>query len=715
MNTKRIIQVVCIGTLMVCSAFAEDPQIKMEMPLNGCQDVKIHFYVDAHRRDNDANMRKGNSEAYMRAIRALKVVLSDRNNPIDAGLRQRGNGKGTEVNTGTVYLMKPKLIVPISLADPKGIGTFGPEEGVWDRETAIAQVVDNEKRNQNVIACIISNDPNLNAKHGAFKIDEERGLTIVFLHAPRESVNTGFLERFYWSVEDWTNFLRNTMGPDANDIASIIVDNYYDLGDSERKDLLSVTCEFQPRRVEIGHIRSLSRKRMWKYSITCKGKDISLEDDTAWPMPEIGNNDVCVEVKSPTGIMYRRTWTDDVGYIALEKLEGSPLKEWNELAQRARKSKAQMAVPLQEKLAELVTVLADTKTPFRRSELTGVNENVKVLTDEVRYLDAVDAHAGLLKEREVALADLEKRVSDLSDAFTAEIAALRKSYVAAFSLDEAMPREKCVAQLAACRACQSDFEGKCAGLKDKINKHFEALGISRVQGLIAAKLEEKRKECMQKVSETNRWVNEEGLKELENKGAWPQSVAGLQAYLQRVNDWQGKFEQVKVDTPKEVEEPVVVAINSPSDGVKKPSDAKKPKEEKDGNGLLYFTLAALAVACCFVIRKLWRPKLAAAVAFESEGSTDVVEKQPLYNGVLFRLSKCSEKIDLRITCRLTGNGQVEFTAESPAKPYWLVKFGGDGRLRISENKVEIEECEYNVYDDEFSLSPLGKMTLEQYK
>ena len=114
-----------VFSAVAIAADFEAPQVVKTMPIDGRKDVKIHFYIDGHRRNKDANMRKDTSRAYIRAINALRLVLTDRNNPIEEGLRQRGIGKNVEVNSGNAYLLMPNRIALFSLSKPASESDFG--------------------------------------------------------------------------------------------------------------------------------------------------------------------------------------------------------------------------------------------------------------------------------------------------------------------------------------------------------------------------------------------------------------------------------------------------------------------------------------------------------------------------------------------------------------------------------------------------------------
>lgn len=288
----------------------EAPKIEKRMPADGKRDVKIHFYVDAHRRNRDSNMRKETSGAYLRAINALRNILTDRDNPIDAGLRMRGFGRNAEVNTGTAYLLKPDGVAPVSLSRPakeSDFGRFAEEEGARDKGVLVQTILDNEKTSQNVVVCVISNDPDLSARHGCFHMEEKSGIMFFMLHAPRESVNAGFFQR-YWKVEEWERFLRDAMGENANDIANAIVDSYYSLGAEGEKALAALVCEPKDDTIRVEMIRSLRRKPMWKIELAHNGKEIPLDRDVQELVPTSGQNKITAKIVSPAGLEYTREW-----------------------------------------------------------------------------------------------------------------------------------------------------------------------------------------------------------------------------------------------------------------------------------------------------------------------------------------------------------------------------------------------------------------------
>lgn len=286
------------------------PGVERTVSLDGGRrDVSVHFYVDGHKRNKEANMDYGTSHAFVRAVNALRSLLSDRENPISAGLRRRGLGSGVEVNTGAAYLLKPDGVMPFSLSKKAGhsdFGAFGKETGEWGRDVLVRQILENEKSSRNVVVCVISNDPDLATRHGAFHFDEERGIMFFMLHAPVESVNAGVFKP-YWSPEKWGDFLRDALGVNANDVANAIVDSYYALSEDEEKGLAALVCTAEERRISVKRIRQLPQRKTWTTTVMHNGKAISLEEDSAELEPA-AENELVASVVSPAGVAYVRKW-----------------------------------------------------------------------------------------------------------------------------------------------------------------------------------------------------------------------------------------------------------------------------------------------------------------------------------------------------------------------------------------------------------------------
>ena len=370
----------------VLAAELTTPQVIKTMPPDGRKDVKIHFYIDGHRRNKDANMRKDTSRAYIRAINALRGVLTDRNNPIDEGLRQRGIGKNVEVNTGVAYLLMPDRIAPFSLskqASESDFGKFGPEESAWDRDVLVKKILENEKSSENIVVCVISNDPSLSTKHGAFHLDVKKGIMFFMLHAPRESVNAGFFQP-YWSVEEWASFLRKSMGETANDIANAIIDGYYALSPAEEDGLKALVCSPTDEAITVKKVRSLPRKTMWRSMITHNGEIVSDDEDALTLAPKSGRNRIVARVISPTGVSYARVWDQPPFFYRALDDDGQLYGKIKDTVAQAKSEGVTNA-----EIRELEILVQNPKKPMMEARLESLAKKADVAQSEVARVGAV--------------------------------------------------------------------------------------------------------------------------------------------------------------------------------------------------------------------------------------------------------------------------------------------------------------------------------------
>lgn len=219
---KKLLMILVVLSM---SVLGEEPKICMTVPVDGKKDVRIQFYVDAHRRNKEANMWYDNSQAYRRAFNAIGGMLSNIKNPISAGLKKRGIGNNVEVNTGTGYLLLPGQVPVVGqpLAKPlESIRDLPKESGTWSRDVLIRNVLTSiDASVRNVVAIIITNDPDLRTKQGCFYLEPERGIAFFMLHAPLESVKHGWLGTA-WNEERWGKFISESVDANANDIANAL-------------------------------------------------------------------------------------------------------------------------------------------------------------------------------------------------------------------------------------------------------------------------------------------------------------------------------------------------------------------------------------------------------------------------------------------------------------------------------------------------------------
>lgn len=391
-----------------CAAASKDvavPSIERNMSLDGRRDVSVHFYVDGHKRNKDANMDYGTSHAYVRAINALRSLLADRDNPIEAGLRRRGFGNYVEVNTGTAYLLKPGIVMPFSLsrkASRSDFGAFGKEDEEWGRDILVKQVLDNEKSARNVVVCIISNDPDLTTRHGAFHLDEEHDIMFFMLHAPAESVNAGIFKP-YWSHEKWRDFLRVALDTNANDVANAIVDHYYALSETEKAGLEALVCNPEDTHIAVRRTSRLPRRETWTTTIRHNGQSISLDEDSTNLTPVLGQNELVASIVSPAGITYTRTWDSSLfDYGCLRDRERLFSDVTNALAKARKEGQKGDAVK------QLADLAAAPDKPYIKVKLDSIAELVASVTEENTRLE----HLHELEEKAKDIAGTVRTITE---------------------------------------------------------------------------------------------------------------------------------------------------------------------------------------------------------------------------------------------------------------------------------------------------------------
>lgn len=558
------------------------PAIERAVSLDGRRDVSVHFYVDGHKRNKDANMDYGTSHAFVRAVNALRSLLADRENPISAGLRRRGLGSGVEVNAGTAYLLKPNGVMPFSLskkASHSDFGAFGKETGEWGRDVLVRQVLENEKSSRNVVVCVISNDPDLATRHGAFHFDEERGITFFMLHAPAESVNAGVFKP-YWSPEKWGDFLRDALGVNANDVANAIVDSYYALSEDEEKGLAALVCTAGERRIAVKRIRQLPRRKTWTTTVMHNGKAISLEEDSAELVPAAGQNELVASVVSPAGVAYVRKWNPKEFVYGRLCDDARLFAEVKGVLDNARKEGQDG-----EDFAELSAFADASDAMFLKTRLDSVDALVKSVAaenDRLQKLHALEREASdakdtlsIMKNIEVAVkGELKKSLEDISrqlEACWKSIAESRNLPMADIeSLGRKMERLK---------ERIAGLEKEIADADAKAKAELERLQFDKSRGDTVANvigLLEKPEHADGKI--TNRAELESLLEEAKNaKDA--QSLAEVNG---KIANWKGRsVEPPPVVTPPPKTPEQVEAERRSAEIARRQEEAKRKAEAKE--------------------------------------------------------------------------------------------------------------------------------------
>lgn len=758
---KKLIGGIMVAVVCSISAIgAESVPVVKTMPPDGRKDVKIHFYIDGHRRNKDANMRKDTSRAYIRAINALRGVLTDRNNPIDDGLRQRGIGKNVEVNVGNAFLLMPDRIAPFSLskqASESDFGKFGPEESAWDRDVLVKKILENEKNSENIVVCVISNDPNLSTKHGSFYLEGEKGIMFFMLHAPRESVNAGFFQP-YWSVEEWASFLRESMGVNANDIANVIVDSYYALSRAEEDGLKAVVSTPTDESITVKKIRSMPQKKMWKSAITHNGVVISNEEDALTLAPKSGQNKVVAQILSPTGVSYARTWEQDsFSYRALN--------DDGQLYSKAREmlAKAKVEGVTTPEIRAIERLVLDPKKPILKAKLEGLNKTVDAAQAEVVRVRKVREVKNVIKEVASGVKEIGTLADD--DALAPQV---KKIVERLSEINKGLKED---IQLKVVENLKKEADELKAELA-KIEKAIAERDMEKGRSLLLAKIEAKRTQAQSaenKEKKCNNLANLDGFADEANKAS---TVAAIKRIGDEVDQWAPQFatlpvaicqtnsvaNQKKVDKPLdekivniepfrvELKAKVQAMLDDPDnaeDEIENREDLNKfmgqlnqakskpeleeiksdiedwerlPVEvETDGGfgvlGLVFILIVIGAIA--FVVKKLLSGKTVATISFQKTGSTDAAVKAEVKLNKPLRFDESLDcEVDIRATPRRNEAGGLEFELISPNKTVWLLKLGNDKKKQINEIPVLVEEGVYQIFDNEIAMQPMGKAEFE---
>lgn len=735
--TMPLVAVLCMTAL---AADVAVPDVVKAMPPDGRKDVKIHFYIDGHRRNKDANMRKETSDAYIRAINALRIILADRNNPIDAGLRQRGIGKNVEVNTGNAYLLKPDGIVPFSLskkAKESDFGEFAAEEGAWDCDVLVKQILENEKGSENLVICVVSNDPSLNRRDGCFYLDDDKGIMFFMLHAPRESVNGGIFHP-YWSVKEWESFLREAMGVNANDIANAIVDNYYALTTEEEAGLKAVVSTSEDESISLKKVRSLPLKKMWKSTITHNGVEISKEDDAQTLVPKSGQNKVVAQLISPAGVTYSRTWEQDSYFYVTLNQNADLLNRAKAVVEKAK------AVGIDtSKFAEIDRLVKNPQQPMKKAKLEDLGQDVNGIHLEVERIVK-------LRELKDAVAEIEKGVEKINTlTLDDELANLvdnkikkRLSAINGF-VKEDLPAEEI-----------DRLKNEVKDIKKALVAIEKAI-VEKGRKLLVDKINEKREEVKTAETSEKKCTNLSELDGFADRAEKAATKDDIQTISDEVNKWTAKFEITK-KPPVDVKDPPVtnsvpetvtsnkgegitsttnkigkidtsVTPSSDNDGGEVAAKAETPAEEKaetpaeeeesnGGGGLDFFTiLFALVVlgGIGFGVKHFMKAKSVATISYQKTGSTDAPVSAEAMLNKEFRFDESLEcEIDIRATPKKIDTDNLEYDLTSPNRTVWLLKLGNDRKKKIAGTSVLVDDGKYQVFDNEIAMQPIATVTFE---
>lgn len=725
--TMPLFAVLCMTAL---AADVAVPDVVKAMPPDGRKDVKIHFYIDGHNRNKkDANMRWGTSQAYIRAINALRIILADRNNPIDAGLRQRGIGINVEVKA---YLLKPDVIVPVSLARKAkegDFGEFGAEEGAWDCDVMVKQILDNENGSENLVICVITNDPELKKQDGCFSLHTDKGIMFFMLNAPRESVNTGRwmfgLERAsYWSNDDWERFLREAMGVNANDIANAIVDNYYALTTEEEAGLKAVVSTSEDESISLKKVRSLPLKKMWKSTITHNGVEISKEDDAQTLVPKSGQNKVVAQLISPAGVTYSRTWEQDSYFYVTLNQNADLLDRAKDVVEKAK------AVGIAtSKFAEIERHVKNPQQPMKKAKLEDLGQDVNGIHLEVERIVK-------LRELKDAVAEIEKGVEKINTlTLDDELANLvdnkiKKRLVA---INGFIKEDLSAEEIDRLKNEVKDIKKALVAIEKAIVER----DIEKGRKLLVDKINEKRKEGKSAETSEKKCTNLSELDGFADRAVKAATKDDILTISDKVNKWTAKFEimPVVIDPPvtNKVEDTTSitnkigkidtsVTPGSDDDGGEVAAKAETPAEEEDSNGgggLDFFTiLFALVVlgGIGFGVKHFMKAKSVATISYQKTGSTDAPVSAEAMLNKEFRFDESLEcEIDIRATPKKIDTDNLEYYLTSPNRTVWLLKLGSDRKKKIAETSVPVEDGKYQVFDNEIAMQPIATVTFESIK
>ncbi|MCQ2394666.1 MAG: hypothetical protein MJ249_10300 [Kiritimatiellae bacterium] len=694
-------------------AFAAEtvtPPIDTRAPKDSSRDVRIHFYIDAHK-----SMLTG--DAYKRAANGLKIMLDDIANPIKKGLRDRMIGERVEINTGTAYLIKPKEIVPFSLSGEITLPRVKSEDGKWDLVSLVKMILNGpEKESRNVVVCVITNDLNLNPeKYGVFNEVKDRGLIFFVLYAPKESVD-GPIWHPYWKNDEWARFLGDAVGASANDVANSIVDRYYNLSEAEISKLESITCEQVERKIAIKRIHSLPEKDMWQSTITVNGKAVHCEDDSALVDPEVGQNKVVVSVESPTGICYTRIWDGkDMTYFSLG--------EDKELLRNAKKVLADAANNnvtnvLQGTLAEELRAGVDSPgSPMTKAAMEafkakveefqqkvwlniGLQELLKKIMSAGKLLEAIkglDKKNAYLAERTEAIGLLKKykELNEKSGATDIETAKRK--------MDNAIKR-------------LADIKVELERAADQERREAElAKGLAQGRTKLLADIDKCRKSVVDEGCRNNKTCgNLEVLDEFKTRAQAAEGTNELHAVNEAFGRWEPEWKDVEPPVTNVVED-VAEATNVSEKVGSDPQTNTVDKSDAggDGGGGLGWGVAVLVLLIVIAVARKLLMHPVAVVSYEAADSTDGAVSVEARKKQVVRLDESLGcQIDVRVICQKNESGSMDFVVTSPNKGVWLQKLGGDNKKPVAETGMPFEEGKYQLFDNEFAMSAVGTIEFE---
>ena len=722
--TMPLFAVLCMTAL---AADVAVPDVVKAMPPDGRKDVKIHFYIDGHNRNKkDANMRWGNSQAYIRAINALRIILADRNNPIDAGLRQRGIGINVEVKA---YLLKPDVIVPVSLAKKAkegDFGEFGAEEGAWDCDVLVKQILDNENGSENLVICVITNDPELKKQDGCFSLHTDKGIMFFMLNAPRESVNTGRgmfgLRALHWLNDDWERFLREAMGVNANDIANAIVDNYYALTTEEEAGLKAVVSTSEDESISLKKVRSLPLKKMWKSTITHNGVEISKEDDAQILVPKSGQNKVVAQLISPAGVTYSRTWEQDSYFYVTLNQNADLLNRAKDVVEKAKEVGIATS-----KLAEIERHVKNPQQPMKKAKLEDLGQDVNGIHLEVERIVK-------LRELKDAVAEIEKGVEKINTlTLDDELANLVDNKIKKrLSAINGFIKEDLSAEEIDC------LRNEVKDIKKALVAIEKAI-VEKGRKLLVDKINEKREEVKSAETSEKKCTNLSELDGFADRAEKAATKDDIQTIRDEVNKWTPKFDikpvvvvkDPPVDPPVtnkvedttsttnkigEIDTPVTPGSDDDGGEVAAKAETTVEEEESTGGGLDFFTiLFALVVlgAIGFGVKHFMKAKSVATISYQKTGSTDAPVSADAMLNKEFRFDESLEcEIDIRATPKKSDADNLEYELTSPNRTVWLLKLGNDRKKKIAETSVLVDDGKYQVFDNEIAMQPIATVTFE---
>jgi hypothetical protein len=581
------------------------------------------------------------------------------------------------------------------------------------------------------------------------------------LHAQRESVNGGIFHP-YWSVEEWASFLREAMGANANDIANVIVDNYYALSAEEEDGLKEVVSTPADEFIAVKKIRSLPQKKMWKSTITHNGTAISDAEDAQTLAPKGGQNKVVAQVLSPTGVSYSRTWEQDSFFYRALNDDG---QLYSKVKDTVAKAKAEGVTNKQ--ISELERFVQDPCKPVMKAML----ERFKKMADDVE-VEVVR----VCKVRDVKneIEDLDNRVEEIGTSVDDDLLTQVKKIVERLAvIKKGMKDDVKLKEIDNFHKEADDLKAELA----KIEKAIAERDMEKGRALLLAKIEAKKLQV--KLTETkdkkcNNIVDLDGFADEAKKAS---TVAAIKRIGDEVDQWAAKYTTVetkgddnkkgsdvkapeivepKVDTPgphvkidieplrAELKEKVQTMLDNPDNSEEKIENRAdleefmsqlgeaKTKDELDeikgnvenwerlpiggagGFGVLslLFVLIVLG-AIGFFVKKLLSGKTVATISFQKTGSTDAAVKAEAKLNKPLRFDELLEcEVDIRATPKHNEAGNLEFELASPNKTVWLLKLGNDKKKQIADVPISIEEGVYQIFDNEIAMQPMGKAEFE---